>query len=165
MKFPCVIFAVLALVQTGIAEPPSIQMDLQKPGDTAVVQEEAGRTVILVTSRTGIGQLKLTSKEGRWPKDVTLRLRYTEAHAFTTVEGFEMTSSRWQVRSSIGQSGKVPFFLADDNGKFSRDDLNPSGWLKLEFKRHGDDLDLIFPSNLWRDEKEVRIQWIDYYRT
>ena len=75
MKFLIAILATLVSVQPGFAEPPSIQMDLRKPGDAAVIQEEAGRTVILVTSRTGIGQLKLSSKEGRWPKDVTLRLR------------------------------------------------------------------------------------------
>ena len=146
------------------AEPPTFEVQLQKPGDTAVIREEDGRTVIAVTSKTGIGQLTLTSKDGRWPKDVTLRLHYPDARPFKILEGFEMTSSRMQVRSGSRASGKTPFFLVDDDGRFSRDDLNPSGWLKLEFKPHEDDLDVIFPSHLWRDEKKLHIQWIDYYR-
>jgi hypothetical protein len=147
------------------AEPSSIEIQLQKPGDTAVIREDAGRTVIVVASETGIGQMTLTSKEGDWPKDVTLRLRYSNGRPFTTLEGFEATASRLQIRSNSRASGRVPFFLADEAGKFSRDDLNPSGWLKLDFKPNGNDLDVIFPSHLWRGEKKLHLQWIDYYRS
>ena len=154
----------LACTVAVSAEPPPLQFQLHKPGDTAVILQEAGRTVIVVTSKSGIGQITLTSKDGHWPKDVTLRLHYADGHPFKTLEGFEATSSRMQVRSASRESGKTPFFLADEDGKYSRDDLNPSGWLKLEFKPHGDDLDVIFPEHLWRDEKKLHIQWIDFYR-
>ena len=159
-----VVAVTLACTVAVSAEPPPLQFQLHKPGDTAVILQEAGRTVIVVTSKSGIGQITLTSKDGHWPKDVTLRLHYAGGNPFKTLEGFEATSSRWQVRSASRESGKTPFFLADEDGMFSRDDLNPSGWLKLEFKPHGDDLDVIFPSHLMRDEKKLHIQWIDFYR-
>ncbi len=149
--------------QSANGDPPKLEIVLKRAGDTATVTEEAGRTVVTVTSETGIGQMTL-SAQGRWPNDVTLRMRYRHEKPFKTLEGFEMSSSRMQVRTNSGQSGKTPFFLADDNGAFPRNDLEPSGWLKLEFKPNGDALDLRCPSNLWRDEKEVRIQWIDFYR-
>jgi hypothetical protein len=146
----------------GTGAPFEIQLERRADAATTVV--ESGRAIVVVTSETGIGRMTLTPKEKRWPRDVTLRLRYGSGKPFTTLEGFELTASRMQVRSSSKQSGRVPFFLADDDGKFSRDDLNPSGWLKLEFKSHGDDLDVIFPSHLWRDEREIHIQWIDLHR-
>ena len=148
----------------ALAEPPPIQCELKKPGDTAMLIEEAGRTVVLVTSHTGIGQMTLSLKQGRWPKDVTLRLRYANSRPFTTLEGFDMTTSRIKVKASSGQSGKTPLLLPDDEGVFSNNDADPAGWLKIEFKPKGDDLDVIFPSHLWRDEKKIAIQWIDFYR-
>jgi hypothetical protein len=145
------------------SEDPAINVRLHKADDTSVIKQESGRTVIVVTTQTGIGRATLSAKE--WPADVTLRLRYAQSKPFKTLEGFEMTTSRLQVRSSSGNSGKVPFFLATEDGKYGRDDLNPSGWLKLDFKQQSDNLDIIFPSHLWRGEKEVQIQWIDFYRT
>lgn len=152
----------LGELQSAGAEPP-LKAQLEFPADKATITAEDGRTVITVTSASGIGRMTLSAKE-RWPKDVTLRLRYAAGQPFKTLEGFDVTSSRMQVRTGSGDANKARFFLADDDGKFSRDDLNPSGWLKIDFKPHGDDLDVVFPSSLWRDEKEVRIQWIDFYR-
>jgi len=144
-------------------ERPPLSVVLTKPGDVAAVTEEAGRTVIVVTSESGIGRMTISAR-GRWPKDVTLRLRYRGDHPFKTLEGFEMTSSRLQIRSNSGQSGKVPFFLAGDDGTFPRNDLEPSGWLRMEFKPNDKMLEIQFPANLWRDEKDVHVQWIDFYR-
>jgi hypothetical protein len=157
--------AVMALggLHSQAAEPLPLKVQLEFPADKATITEEEGRTVVTVISASGIGRMTLSAKD-RWPKDVTLRLRYAAGQAFKTLEGFEFTSSLMQVRASSADSNKARFFFADDDGKFSRDDLNPSGWLKLEIKPHGDDLDVIFPSHLWRDEKEVRFQWIDFYR-
>ncbi len=154
----------VSICQSANGDPPMLDIVLKRAGDSATVTEEAGRVVVTVTSGTGIGQMTLAAK-GRWPKDVTLRLRYRHEKPFKTLEGFEMTSSRMQVRTNSGQSGKTPFFLSADDGTFPRDDLQPSGWLKLDIKPNGDALDLRIPSNLWREEKEVRIQWIDFYRS
>lgn len=145
------------------AEPPSLKAQLESPADKVVITEEEGRTIVTVTSASGIGRMTLSAKD-RWPKEITLRLRYAHGKPLKTLEGFEATSSRLQIRSNSGESNKARFFLADDEGKFSRDDVNPSGWLKQEYKPHGDDLDIVFPASLWRDEKEVRFQWIDFYR-
>jgi hypothetical protein len=162
LSLACGLIVVTGLT-LGAADPTPLKLQLEFPADTATVTEEEGRTVISVTSASGIGRMTLSAKD-RWPKDVTLRLRYAGGHPFKTLEGFSVTSSRMQIRATTGDSNKARFFLADDDGKFSRDDLNPTGWLKIEFKPHGDDLDIIFPSSLWRDEKEVRFQWIDFYR-
>lgn len=145
------------------ADSTPLKVQFDSPADTATISIEDGRTVITVTSATGIGRMTVSPKD-RWPKDVTLRLRYAAAQPFKTLEGFDVTSSRLQIRTSTADGSKARFFLADDDGKFSRDDLNPTGWLKIDFKPHGDDLDIVFPSSLWRDEKEVRFQWIDFYR-
>lgn len=155
----------LICVRSAFSDEPAVNVRLHKNGDGYVSRQESDHALIVVTTETGIGRMTLSPKDAIWPKDVTIRLRYSKPRPFKTLEGFEMTSSRMQVRGNSGDSGKVPFFLATDDGKFGRDDLNPSGWLKLEFKPHGDDLDIVFPSHLWRDEKEVQFQWIDFYRT
>ncbi|HEY4262073.1 MAG TPA: hypothetical protein VGM98_18025 [Schlesneria sp.] len=161
----CLVCGVMALsgLPLRAADPTLLKVQLESPADKATITEEEGRTVITVTSATGIGRMTLSTKD-RWPKDITLRLRYAGNQPFKTLEGFDVTSSRMQVRTSSCDGNKTRFFLADDDGKFSRDDVNPTGWLKIEFKPHGDDLDIVFPSSLWRDEKEVRFQWIDFYR-
>jgi hypothetical protein len=146
------------------ADQPALDVQLQKPGDTAVVEQEEGSTVIAITSTIGIGRATVTSKDGKWPKNVTLRLRYPAKQAFKTLEGFDVTSSKLQIRTSSGNSNKSPFFLIGDDGQPSRDDVNPSGWLNMEFKPHGEDMDIVFPANLWQGEKKIQIQWIDFYR-
>lgn len=146
------------------ADLPEIQVDVNQTGDAAVVREEEGRALILVSTRTGIGRLTMTAKNSKWPRQITLRLRYEDGKPLKSLEGFECTSPRLQIRSNSGQSGRVPFFLAGDDGKFSRDDQSPSGWLNLQIKPGGEGLDIQFPDNLWKGEKQVQIQWIDFYR-
>lgn len=158
------VWAILTTVSNVAAQQSAMQVVLDREGDTVQIQAEPERAVVILTSRSGIGRATITPGNQGFPRDIVLRLKYQGGRPFKTLEGFDMTSSRMQVRSSSGQSGKAPFFLAGDEGKFSNDDVNPSGWLKLEFKPHGDDLDVIFPSHLWRDEKKVHIQWIDFYR-
>lgn len=145
------------------ADPLPLKVRLESPADSAAVTIEDGRTVVTVTSATGIGRMTISPTD-RWPKKITLRLRYGAGQPFRTLEGFDATSSRMQIRTTSAEAEKSRFFLADDDGKFSRDDLKPSGWLKIEFKPHGDDLDIRFPPSLWRDDKDVRFQWIDFYR-
>lgn len=157
------ILAIQVYCRSMIADEPLFQVKLEKPGDSAVFLEESRRTVLLINTETGIGRITLSSP-GRWPRDITLRLKSVRGPKFDVLEGFEMTTSRLQIRASSRDSAKVPFFLADETGKFSRDDLNPSGWLNVVFKPADNHLDILFPSHLWRDEKEVRIQWIDRYR-
>lgn len=160
----CLVCGVIVVISVSgrAADPTPLNVQLEFPADKATITDEEGRTVITVTSASGIGRMTLSAKE-RWPKDVTLRLRYAGGHPFKTLEGFDVTSSRMQIRAGTADSNKARFFLADDDGKF-KDDLNPTGWLKIEFKPQGDDLEINFPSSLWRDEKEVRFQWIDFYR-
>ena len=154
----------MAGMSSGSSDGPAFISKLDRPNDTLTTVVEADGTVIIITSDTGIGGLTLSSKAGHWPKDVTLRLRYHRSGPFKTLEGFEMSAGRILVKGSSQQSGRVPFFLADADGKFPRDDASPAGGLKLEFKPNGDDLDLIVPSNLWHEAKEVRVKWIDFYR-
>lgn len=160
----CTIWFFLSCSPSYGADGPTVSVELEREGDTVVVTQEQDRTVVAVTCKSGIGRAKLSGKDNVWPQAVTLRLCYASGKAFTTLEGFELSSSRLQVRCNSGQSRKAPFFLLVDEGKYSRDDLNPSGWLNLEFKPHGDDVDVVFPAGLFRGEKEVRVQWIDYYR-
>lgn len=159
----------MAGMSSGSSDGPAFISKLDRLNDTLTTVVDADRTVLVITSETGIGGLALSSKDGRWPKDVTLRLRYHRpgphrTGPFKTLEGFEMSAGRILVKGSSRQSGRVPFFLAGADGKFPRDDASPAGWLKLEFKSNGDDLDLIVPSNLWHETNEVRVKWIDFYR-
>lgn len=148
----------------GSSDVPTFISKLDRPNDKLTAIVEVDRTVLVITSETGIGGLTLTAKEGLWPEDVTLRLRYHRGGPFKLLEGFEMSSGRMLVKGGSKQAGRVPFFMADADGNFPLDDANPAGWLKLEFKPNGDDLDLIVPSNVWHDAKVVRVKWIDFYR-
>jgi len=168
-QFPCgfivAAMAMLIVCSTSFGDEPPFEVVLERPGDSAIVREVNDQTWIFVTSTSGIGRMTLSSRDRAWPRQVTLRLSHQGGQAFKVLEGFEMTSSRWQVRSSSNSAGKVPFFLADDEGHFSRDDLNPSGWFKVGFQQNDGGLDISFPAHLLHGEKKVKIQWIDYYRT
>ena len=160
----CSLSLLMAGMSSGSSDGPAFLSKLDRPNDTLTAVVGADRTVLVITSETGIGGLTLSSKTSQWPKEVTLRLRYHRGGPFKTLEGFEMSAGRILVKGNGRESGRVPFFLADADGQFPRDDASPAGWLKLEFKSNGEDLDLIVPSNLWHEAKEVRVKCIDFYR-
>lgn len=161
----------IALLLAGnlacLVGPESAPWKLQfsRPQDTGSVEQVGDITRVSIVSCTGIGRLTLTPPEAAdFPAQMVVRLLYENGKEFTTLEGLTVTTSRWQLRGSSRQSGKVPLFLADKSGAFAQDDLDPAGWINVRIVRAGAGLELQFPARLLQHERRLELDWIDFYR-
>ncbi len=166
LLFAGLIFALPGLAWTADSSPDrGWTVKLSKPGDEVRIEEDGNTTVVRVTSRSGIGKLTIAANKNRsLPERLAVRLVYDQPKKFNKLEGLTITTPRWQVRGNSSQSGKLPFFLPDEKGVFERDDTKPTGWLDLKIESVGDALELQFPPRLILTERQVEIEWIDFYR-
>lgn len=149
---------------TGAAtKPGSPHVELSKPADRVAVRILEKQTVLDVISASGIGQMTLRSEPGEWPESLVIRLRTPEG-MIRGLEGFQVTTTAFQVRGRSAQSGKLPFFLADATGGYERDDRTPSGWMNITFEQTPSGLEIRLPRQFGQSEGQIQIQWIDFYR-
>jgi hypothetical protein len=159
---------VLALAASAVfpaslgADEPKFQFELKRKDDSIEVVREPKRTLFVITSLSGIGTAKIVRSEGPWPSQVVLRLRHAPGQGLKALENFELTVGRMRLKGNDKQSGKLPFFLADAEGKFPPDDA-PSGTLNVTFSPQAEALDVVLPANLLAGDR-VEIVWIDFYR-
>jgi hypothetical protein len=159
-----VLFASLLFPVTLPAAEPTYKVQLQKAGDRAVVVAEEKRTVIDLTSESGIGSATIERTEGPWPQAVTVRFRYAADRPFTTLEEFQLRAGRILVVAGSKDGGRMPFFLADAQGEVKRDDRNPAGWLNVIVRPVEKTLELTLPANLLQGSRKVELRWIDFFR-
>jgi hypothetical protein len=165
MGSPSIALAVLLGAGLANAAPPAPEFEckLKKAGDAVQVQVEGQRAVFAVTSATGIGELSVRLKSGSWPRQVVLRLLRADGGEFSTLEGFRLTTERLQVRSSLGESNRMSFFLPDAEGKF--DPKSPqAGTLQVIAGPQGKAMEVTPPANVCVGSREVSFGWIDAYR-
>jgi len=141
----------------------SPRVELSKPADRVAVRILEKQTVLEVTSASGIGQMTLRSEPGQWPESIVIRLRTPEG-PIRGLEGFQVTTSAYQIRGRSAQSGKLPFFLADGADGYERDDRTPSGWMNITFEQTPSGLEIRLPRQFGQSQDQLQIQWIDFYR-
>ena len=83
--------------------------------DSAEVRKEKNRTVLVVTSKSGIGSAIVTLTEGQWPRDVVLRLQYAKDRGFTSLESFGLDTNRMRVSGSVGLRLQIAVARRHDN--------------------------------------------------
>lgn len=163
------LLAVAALLMAGFdrTEPvPSPRcVTVHKKDDRALFEDLEKSARILVTSQSGIGKLTFAAaKDSHLPEQVTIRLAYGQLGKFSKLEHLKLTTSRWQVRGSSSNSGKLPFFLPDEQGVFEADDTKPAGWFDIRIVTVDDDLEIRLPARLLLHEQKLEVEWIDFYR-
>ncbi len=165
-------FAVAAIVCASaslVADEPSDSGDgftVTKPRKTdevSVLQEE-GATVFAITSRSGIGWVKVRN-EGAWPMKAVVRLQYDGQRPWKHLEGFSITNRRASLNTSM--QGGLEVRLSNDQGREQLGDLDKQALAEkvgMEVEKVGDAVEIQLPITWLSGENEFTIRWVDLYR-
>jgi hypothetical protein len=162
--------AAAAIGQPGreAKEPTYRVVDVRKAADSVVARAEKDRTVVVVTSESGIGGATILPAGGEWPENVTLRFQYAEGKGFHSLEDVRLSTDRVVVEGAEKMSGRMPFcFAGPDSDK--RDVIQPggrtaAGLLDVRVRRTEAVMDVTLPAHLLRGSTRLRVAWIDAYR-
>src|SRR5438067_2455769 len=152
------VFAVALLVADK--DEPKYQFTLKKPQDSIEARKDEKRTVFVVTSQSGIGEGTIALTEGRWPRDIVLRLQYDKERGFKMLESFGLTTNRIWVSGSQRTSGKMALYFLSPEGKPG----DVAGQVNVTVAEKAGALELTLPAHLLGGAKEVRLKWIDAFR-
>jgi hypothetical protein len=138
-----------------LAAPPSIEFELTRPADKAVIVPGEKRVTISITSATGIGGTKLRPSKAGWPMNVRLDLN------LEALEGFSITSGDLKVQTFLGSEKPEVLRRKDDKWEPAEADAD----VAPAIKRGGAGIIIDLPP-AWLDgkHKELQVQWVDYYR-
>jgi hypothetical protein len=153
---------ILAALMFNMADKdePKYHFTLKKADDTVEVRKEEKRTVFVVTSKSGIGDMKALLTEGSWPRDVVLRFVYDKARGFTMLESFGLQTSRISVDGSLRTSGAMELYFLSPEGKAE----GAAGKVNVKVEARAGALEVTLPAHLLTGTKEVRFSWIDAFR-
>ena len=149
------------------AKEPTYKVKVHKAADSVVAQKEKDRTVLVVTSESGIGGADILLASGEWPENVTLRFLYSKGKGFRTLEDIRLSTDRVVVQGTQKASGRMPFCFAGPDDKV--DVIEPggreaAGFLDLRVHHGKAALDVTLPANMLRRSSNLRLSWIDAYR-
>lgn len=153
------ILMTLAFSLTGKDEA-KYQFALKKPKDAVAERKEEKRTVFVVTSKSGIGGVTVTLADGRWPRDVVLRLQYAKDRGFSSLESFGLQTSRLSVDGSLRTSGRMELYFLSPEGKAEA----AAGKVNVKVESRDGALEVTLPAHLLTGAKEVSFNWIDAFR-
>jgi hypothetical protein len=153
---------VLLLLTVGMADKgdAKYQFQFKKGEDSAEVRSEKDRTVIVVTSKSGIGSMVATLTEGQWGRMVVLRFRHADRGGFQHLEMFHLKTARFLVSGSEKQSGAMELYFLGPDGK--QGDL--AGKLNVTVQQTGGAMEVTLPAFLLTGSKDVQFEWIDAFR-
>src|SRR5262245_35551933 len=157
-KATTVLSAALALVTlAGAGDAPSYQLTPTKPGDVLIVNKEG--TTLTIHSKSGIGGVRVKLAKGQWPKTLTIRFQHGNDVPFKGLESFKLATEKSRVEGSANDSGKMPFFLANADGKFER-----KGEADVTVKTTKQSIEVTVPATVLRGAKTAELSWIDFFR-
>lgn len=156
---PLLIAAAL-MVCAADKDEAKVRFMLKKTEDSAEVRKEEKRTVLVMTSKSGIGEAAVTLAEGQWPRDVVLRFQYGKDAGFRNLEAFDLRTNRIQVSGSQRQSGNMELYFLSPGGKAEA----IAGRLNVKVEPRGGALEVTLPAHLLTGAKEVTFSWIDAFR-
>ena len=149
-----------SLVFSLADDEPKYQFALRKAQDAIEVKKDEKRTLFIITSQTGIGDGSVTLTEGRWPRDIVLRLRYDKERGFNMLESFTLATERFQVSGSQRTSGKMELYFLSPEGKAEA----LTGHVNVIVQERAGALEVTLPAHLLAGTKAVKFGWIDAFR-
>jgi hypothetical protein len=153
------------------AEPAKFKISTKRPDDTVEVRIEKEKTVLVVSSPTGIGQATVQRTSESWPRSVVLRLK------LNGLEHFRVASGRLTLAAAVSATGGKPAIRVWQDGhednplddkspawpdiRILQSDGTPAGQLPLA----GGYFELTLPPALFQGEPQsITLDWIDFYR-
>lgn len=162
-KIILIILLMCIMVIMSEAKNSDYRFLLEKPDDKITIVNAEKGTIFVVSSKSGIGSGSITLKSGKWSKYISFRFQYIDGKGFDNLEAFGLTTKSFQVRGSIKQSGNMPFYLPDNDGKFDQDTIL-AGYLNIKVEKNNGAVEIILPANLLNGMSKVDFSWIDAFR-
>jgi hypothetical protein len=152
-----------------MAQPADLdfQVKVKKPADRVVAVKEKQRTVLLVTSPSGIGQATLTLKAGQWPDNVTLRFEHDKGKGFASLESLKLTTDRLRIEGSKRVSGRFLFAFLDAKRKpiaLESGKNAAAGEMNVVVDAKNGAIEVTLPASLLIGSSQLEVAWIDAFR-
>lgn len=153
--------AVSATSPVRAQEAPKFEFELKKRDDKVETTVDKDTVFVNLTSKSGIGSLMGTAKDGRWPKQVVIR--------FASSNGMLEMISASNGAVTLGgalQRGKNPTVLYFDKAGTKIDDKDKAiHTMTIEHVEKEKRIDVKLPAEfLDKKNPTLRLEWIDAYR-
>ena len=182
MRRPLILF-LAALVAVGhiaqaaaqapkASEPAALEIKCRKNDDAIKVSRDGGKTLLSVTSKSGIGGASVERKAEHWPQELVLRLHLRGLESLT-ISGGDLRLAA----SVLSHSGNARLLhLPKDGTDGPQLDKSSPYWMDIQtldaegkpikgLPRDGGWFEMRVPKALLVDQtKVVTLGWIDFYR-
>lgn len=151
---------------SGFAKP-DFQATVGRADTRIRFLSEGYKTVIAITSRSGIDKATIKRESEKWPKSILVRLNLRGLESFTA--GNEKVAVEWSVSSTEKNAKRVS--LREGREELALDEKSPyhtevrigdaggKGTIKLLY------FEVPLPAKLFEENpKEISLRWIDFYR-
>ncbi|MDP7398678.1 MAG: hypothetical protein QF541_17555 [Lentisphaeria bacterium] len=169
--------AVLLFLVTGsgiiLATPVTVHRTGDVRGELITVEEKAGRTIVDVRSAFGIGRMKLSAANNRWPTTLVLRLHLRGLESLQLGNG--TSSIDLSISSSPPHRQLCEVAHTPGERRQTVDDESPF-WMQVQIEQtENPDLPKIPladgyfevtlpPALLNGNPESLSVRWIDFYR-
>jgi hypothetical protein len=92
--------ALIAVAPDRADKEPTYKVEVNKVADSVVAEMEKDRTILVVTSESGIGGATVLLAGGKWPANVTLRFLYSKGKGFHSLEDIWLSTDQVVVQGA-----------------------------------------------------------------
>ena len=136
-----------------------VEFAFQKKGDAGEIAVEGGRVVLTVKSGGGIGSMKVKVTQGAWPKEVVVRMTYTDGKGFTNLESVSATCGRMVAAGDLKSSGHFQLLLLNAEGQ-----PKEAGTIAVKVVATEKGLEVRLPEAFVVGGEDLKVGWIDAFR-
>lgn len=150
-----------AFLFVAAQKPALFDITGTREGDAVRVMDEPGRTILDVTSRSGIGGAVVERRTDRWPERLILRLHLGGLESLAVSNG--ALTLRASVKSSGGEA-RISYDLRNGDEGPAPEKGGPY-WAEIKVVGPGGGFELALPPALLSaGARTLEIGWIDFYR-
>lgn len=132
-----------------------IAVTLKRDADHATVRVDEQRATVVIDSKSGIGSATLSPGKSGWPKTLELSL------SLQALEGLTLSNRDLRVRTFLGDT--MPEVLRRRDGKWEPVEFDVE--LAPRIRQVKQRIEIEIPARwLDADQKQLVIDWVDYYR-
>ena len=145
-------------------ETPKLEASTRKDTSRIRIEQSGGKTVLDITSKTGIDLATITRKSRKWPETILVRLHL---HG---LESFKAESGKLAVEWSVSSTGKKATRVTLWKGSKETPIDQTSPYFSMQKRAADKDgeggyIEVPLPVKLFEGNPEkITLRWIDFYR-
>ena len=146
----------------GLGELADYAAEPGSPHDSVKFSLKEDALWVDVTSATGIGRVTISVKDGaRWPETVVLAIRTKDGKPLKELEGFKLSGKMLRINGARRTSGRMHCYETDPDNPGKRVHQRE---VKVEVTKTKAAMEVRVPGKLLAGERELQVQWVDFYR-